>query len=193
MGKNTKIDGISINPCGATCVLCEEFHKNKIGAAEWLLRRTAIWVADFVEDIPNFDEKSFYKDNSFNIREFLKGLLWYKNMEKGCSGCHQCEITECIKEQNVQFCFECNQLVNCDKIRHLYDKYPFLKEIYEDFKKEGIIFLEKKYQRLYESGKRLLDLKAIPWRELFKKAMKDENIDLFQHWNEFYKNERNPS
>jgi len=84
MAKNTKIHGIAINPCGATCALCEEFHKNKIGAAEWLLRRTAIWVADFVEDIPKFDEKSFYKDNGFNIREFLKGLLWYKNMEKGC-------------------------------------------------------------------------------------------------------------
>ena len=192
MDKTTKIDEQSINPCGATCILCEEFHKNKIGAAEWLLRRTAIWVADFVEDIPNFDENSFYKESGFNLKEFLKGLFWYKNMEKGCSGCHSCEITKCIKEQNVHFCFECSQFVNCEKYEHLNYKYPFLKENYEDFKKEGMMFLEKKYQRLYDSGKRLLDLKSIPWRELFKKALKDDNVDFFQQWHAFYKKRRNP-
>ncbi|MHA2184221.1 MAG: DUF3795 domain-containing protein [Promethearchaeota archaeon] len=192
MGKNTKIDGQLVNPCGATCILCEEYYKNKIGAAEWLLKRTAIWVADYVEDVPNFDENSFYKDNGFKIREFLKGLFWYKNMEKGCSGCHQCEITECIKKQNVHYCMDCNQFVNCDKIRHLCYKYPFLKENYKDFKNEGITRLEKKYQSLYDSGKRLLDLKSIPWRELFNKSLKDINVDFFDNWHAFYKKGRIP-
>ncbi len=186
--KDQRIKTLSIGSCGIlTCELCEEFHENKIGAAEWLLRRTAIWISDYAEDVPNYGEDRFKKENGFDLKEFVKGLFWYKKMEQGCSGCKGCKISECLKEHGKQSCFECDDYPSCQNMEDLRYKYPFNDDHYKFVQQKGYVKYKEKLMEFVKSGKRVLDLKRIPWRKLYEKFLKDDNMDAFELWRQYYR------
>jgi len=178
-----KWDQFTLTACGGFCNQCQEYAGNKIGAAEWLLLRTAEWITDYAEDEPGTGELQWREENGFDLKEFVKGLRWFFNMRQGCSGCRECSlgIVSCVNSKGLTTCLTCEQFHTCEKIRQLREKYPYWAERYQRVQQVGVEQYVREEESLQQGGQNQFARKQIPWESLFEAWLASEE-DVFELW-----------
>lgn len=95
-------------PCGIDCYRCASNKNGEIAQLSRQLKESLKNFENFIEDKKKFMPIFEHYD------EFLAILNYFS--QGYCEGCRntdkpacQCSINSCIKEHNVDFCFECSE------------------------------------------------------------------------------------
>ena len=94
-------------PCGVDCSRCASYSKGEIVRLSIELKEKLVNFENLAKNMKNFMPIfKYYKEFSYILDHFSNGK---------CPGCRnlnkpecQCSINTCIKKNEVNFCFECN-------------------------------------------------------------------------------------
>lgn len=137
-------------PCGADCSRCASYADGDIVKLSIELKERLAGFENFAEKLKGFMPMF----NNYN--DFLDILNHFANGNcPGCRNCDkpkcQCSINSCIKEHNVNFCFECSKFKSCDPVTYNEQLKASWKENNSKMQTSGIdnFYIEKKSQNRY--------------------------------------------
>jgi len=116
-----------VAPCGDYCGGCGQYNG--------LIVETAKQMKEFA----NLYGFEFRSKESFDFKQFVKGLDWFIENAK-CHSCKQgggppwCEVKKCCVEKGLRICFECKDFL-CPKFKDYED--PDTMNRYKRFKEIG--------------------------------------------------------
>ncbi len=102
-----------IAPCGLVCYTCDHFQSGVINEAAKRLLYVLESYDRFLKEHPASRPISGRYDDFQAVLEYLANVECKGCRESKCMG-SECFVAKCVKEKQVDFCYECREFP-CDK------------------------------------------------------------------------------